>query len=360
MIMSVYGCNMNLELQQRAVEYNAVIKNFPNLRDGLFEQMPPIEMKERYMPNQDDSPNKNGAGDEELLNEEEQKNRQNNKEEVARTLLDLFEDEPSSTSPPVTANHSTATTANSNILDLFDTPAVPAARAAAPATAPTIAINPTSANMDLLFGLDSKATAPPPVVQPKASNQDIMDLFGSSSTKTSPSSMKPAFNGLPAVASSNSNLDDIFGNLNPKPTSAVNGGNSNDLLSMFMSPAAGSTPAANFRNETQIDQVMVVYDKNDLRITMEPDNSHPNDLEQAAIKVKACNTSVSNLIKEVLFSSAVPKNMTLQLSPPTTKIIHPMDSMAQIITISNPSRVSFRVVLVVFILFEKLDPSFLF
>jgi hypothetical protein len=47
-VMSVYGCNMNLELQQRAVEYNSILKNYDNLRDGLFEQMPAVELKAVY------------------------------------------------------------------------------------------------------------------------------------------------------------------------------------------------------------------------------------------------------------------------------------------------------------------------
>ena len=53
---------MNLELQQRAVEYNSIIKRYTNLKDGLFEQMPPLEMKQTtYV---------NGVDEEAYLNEQ--------------------------------------------------------------------------------------------------------------------------------------------------------------------------------------------------------------------------------------------------------------------------------------------------
>lgn len=36
---------MNLELQQRAVEYNSIFKKHDDLRNGLFEAMPEFEAK---------------------------------------------------------------------------------------------------------------------------------------------------------------------------------------------------------------------------------------------------------------------------------------------------------------------------
>ena len=43
--MSIYGCHMNLELQQRAVEYNSIFKKHNELRQDLFESMPEFENK---------------------------------------------------------------------------------------------------------------------------------------------------------------------------------------------------------------------------------------------------------------------------------------------------------------------------
>lgn len=43
--MSIYGCNIGLELQQRAVEYNSIFKKFNHIRSNLFDKMPVIEYK---------------------------------------------------------------------------------------------------------------------------------------------------------------------------------------------------------------------------------------------------------------------------------------------------------------------------
>jgi hypothetical protein len=334
-----------LELQQRAVEYNAVIKKFPNLRDGLFEQMPPMEMKERYL--NDDSLNQN----DELLTEEEQRAQQEkNKEEVAKTLLDLFDTDDTGTAgsspqPPHISDMPSGANTNASILDLFDQPA-PSAAVNKPGA---VASNQTSSNVDLLFGLDSSSVAPQSTAS--KSNQDIMDLFGGGGGSAS-SKPTAAFNGLTAQPAS-SNLDDIF-NLNSSASSAVqqqrqapvstNGSDPNDILSLFGTPSTTSSRKANddlFGGGSigNTSLVIVAYEKNDIKITVEPDNTQTNSLERPVLKMRAYNTSVANQLREVLFSSAVPKSMQLQLSSPTTKIIQPMDSMSQTITISNPTHV---------------------
>ncbi|XP_048448250.1 AP-1 complex subunit gamma-1-like isoform X2 [Rhincodon typus] len=42
-IMSVYGSSIDVELQQRAVEYNALFKKFDHMRSALLERMPIME-----------------------------------------------------------------------------------------------------------------------------------------------------------------------------------------------------------------------------------------------------------------------------------------------------------------------------
>lgn len=46
--MSIYGCNMNLELQQRAVEYDSIFRKHSNLRPILFDNMPIIERTSNF------------------------------------------------------------------------------------------------------------------------------------------------------------------------------------------------------------------------------------------------------------------------------------------------------------------------
>ena len=119
--MSFYGCNMNLELQQRAVEYNSIIKNYENLRDGLFEQMPAMEMKTN-------STYSNGINCEDIqedtMTEEEKHQLQLlQQQEAAKTLIDIFKDDPieTPTQPPssvvlISSNKST----NNDIFDLLN------------------------------------------------------------------------------------------------------------------------------------------------------------------------------------------------------------------------------------------------
>ena len=47
------------------------------------------------------------------------------------------------------------------------------------------------------------------------------------------------------------------------------------------------------------------------------------------------------MVKEFLFSAAVPKTMQMQLSTPLTSVIQPMDSLVQTMAISNPKKVLF-------------------
>ena len=106
---------MNLELQQRAVEYNAIIREHDNLRDGLFETMPALEMKT----NQAYTNGFNGDDlTEETLTEEELQQQQiKMQQEAAKTLLNIFSDD-----TPAQATAQGATTNNVDLLDgLFDT-----------------------------------------------------------------------------------------------------------------------------------------------------------------------------------------------------------------------------------------------
>ena len=114
---------MNLELQQRAVEYNLVIKKYDNLREGLFEQMPPLEMRANInLPNgvNDEAENNEeaaGAGNEASLMGDDSQQQKKQKEDATKTLLDLFDDDISST--PVQTPTTNITTSHKANNDLF-------------------------------------------------------------------------------------------------------------------------------------------------------------------------------------------------------------------------------------------------
>ena len=333
MIMSVYGCNMNLELQQRAVEYNSIIRNHGGIKDGLFEQMPVIEMKSNPYANGDE--NANDAEDQEA--QELQLKRQ--QEEAAKTLLDIFSEDaspPSNTAPvflnaqPASKPPPTAANNNFDLLGLMDD-----GPSAAPVTNSNTAAQ-SQPDFDSLFQLSA------PVPTPAVSNNNF-DLFMSGPATTAKAPAQSTSNGL----------NDLLG-LGGGPSSN-NTTNGNDLMNLFMGSsqpvssmsdnnilASLQAPALKQQNQKSSSASLVVYEKNDLKITLEPaaGGNHSN-AEQHFLQLKAENLGLLNTITDVLFSAAVPKTMQMQLSTPNTFIIQPLDSLIQTLAISNPKRVSY-------------------
>lgn len=68
-MIDVFGGHMDVELQQRSVEFSSLFSKHDNLRPSLFERMPPMENK-----SQTSTPFQNGqATEEELTNEVDNK-----------------------------------------------------------------------------------------------------------------------------------------------------------------------------------------------------------------------------------------------------------------------------------------------
>lgn len=345
--MSVYGCNMNLELQQRAVEYNSIIRNHGSIKDGLFEQMPVIEMKSNPYANGDE--NANDAEDQEA--QELQLKRQ--QEEAAKTLLDIFSEDasPPANTAPVFMNAAQpasvkpAVSNNFDLLGLMDD-----GPSAAPVSTSTVSSSqPANVDFDSLFNVS--ASKPAPVATAAVSNNFDLLMSGPSTNTTK----------MPSQSTSNG-LNDLLG-LGAGPTSGGNTQNGNDLLNLFMgSTPAPSNPVSSSMSTDNIlaslqappalkqqqqhqnqksNASLVVYEKNDLKITLEPaaGGNHTN-AEQHFLQLKAENLGLLNTITDVLFSAAVPKTMQMQLSTPNTSIIQPLDSLIQTLAISNPKRVS--------------------
>lgn len=350
-IMSIYGCNMNLELQQRAVEYNAILKRYENLREGLFEQMPPIEIK-----TQNDLSAFQDEDDEQQQEQQEYEqapsgDANKRKEEATKTLLEFFDDE---VPTPTVATSQTANKIDSvNILDLLDEPQ-PTVAAAKPAPSASKAAN---NNLDSLFSLDanipsqqtSSVAANPlndlfglgqqPVqakAQPVATNSnnlDILDIFGGPSgagVNSVPSSLQPQ--------STSNNLDDLLG-FGGSTITTLN----NDLFDTIGSTSTSTNKPANTNQLGQTpsaNRTLVIYDKNELKLTLEPSSKSRNSLEQINLEMKANNSSLMHTVNEFLFSAAVPKTMQMQLSPPTSNQILPLDFVTQSILVWNPKQVN--------------------
>lgn len=331
-VLSFYGCNMSLELQQRAVEYNSIVRMHPNLQEGLFEQMPALEMKANQ-------PYTNGFNvddlDEEILTEEEQQQQQiKQQQEAAKTLLNIFsEDAPSTTQPVIQPKN------NVDLLDgLFDdstaAPVMPASNVAS--------ANPVdlmSNNSDMLFSLQEPTLAnnTVPVSPQQKSKSDILDLFDG----PKPNQSAGVMNSKP-ISSNTNGLDDLLGlggtptPISP-PTKQTN--NSTDILDLLGSNST-SVKSSQGNSTPSVAQV-IAYEKNNIKIIFEPTisasmNSSPST--QHFINMTASNTSFSEPVSEFLFGVAVPKSMEMQLSHPSTSVLQPFESIKQTIAIKNPNK----------------------
>lgn len=306
-IMSVYGCNMNLDLQQRAVEYNTVLKKYESLREGLFEQMQPFELKQTYVTEEDDY---------EAANEEDkQQEKERLKQEAAKNLLDIF-GEDSSESITTTVPNPPSTNANS-LLDIFDAPAVQSTK--------------PSNNQNLIDSIFDSTPAQ------NVQKTDLLDIFGGISTQ-------------PVKPSASSGLDDLLGlgesSLGANKVPSKPAANNADILSMFSAPSAQvNKPVQNGHPQHNgTHQSMVIYEKNELKITIEPSaGGKGSDETQHFVQLKAENMSFSNVIKDFLLSAAAPKTMQLQLSQPDKTHLQPLDNLSQTIAIANPNKVNFKI-----------------
>lgn len=297
-IMSVYGCNMNLDLQQRAVEYHTVLKKFDNLKEGLYEQMQPFELKQTYIDEveEDIYENKNS---EEILHEKEKQ-----KEEATKALLLIFEEDSTET----TQNKIEAPTLDP-LGDIFGNS--------------TPSIKPSNSNvLDSIFGSNEQAF-------PQTSN-NVLDIFDSSNKQ---SASKPIQTGL----------DDILGLNSPSIPNKSEVASNNDIMDIF--GITQSKPIQNGHGEllNGKKQSMNVYEKNEVKISLEPSaNGKGSSATQHFIQLKAENLSFSNVIRDFIFSAAAPTSMKLQLSQPDKTNLQPFENLSQTIAIANPNKVKIK------------------
>lgn len=322
---------MNLELQQRAVEYHAIIKKHDNLRDGLFEQMPAIELKISYANANSTTTNNVDQENlyEEFQSEEDKKKEQERfKEEAAKTLIDIFSDDtlgpisPTAAAQTTNVDHQankpkTSSTSDFDILNFLEQPAVTQTQ-----TRPQINQN---NDLDSIFSVPSATTLQTQPQHHQKSNADILDIFNSNVTNPPKPANNLTLNGLEDL------LGGGFGS-QPIPSQAKN--NSNDLLN-FLSISQINGGLVKPKSSS----ILTAYEKNDLKIVFETTPGKTSTLEQSYLQVKADNLSVNNFVKDFSFSAAVPKTMQIQITPPNSTVMQPLESLALMVVISNPKKV---------------------
>ncbi|KAG9284081.1 hypothetical protein G9A89_022855 [Geosiphon pyriformis] len=278
-----YSTSIEVEIQQRAVEYKNLFK-FENIRPAILERMPIPEIKEEQNKSSQDmvgiksEGNDEGGGlldldDGNLVSDSKKAAPEQN---TADLLADIFGNAASTTSKPVTST-------KNDIMSLFDNPT---------STTSATSINPAAT-----------ASKQPPLQNPLES-LGLLGLTNSHqpSIPSQPSTL-PQSSGLPQTPMRQ-----------PSPI-----------------PSPTTIPQSNY----------TAYDKDGFKITLDPskDPTTPNVLN---INVTFHNIGLGTTIQNLLFQAAVHKTQKLQMQTPSSTIIPPGATATQLIRVANPQKTNVR------------------
>lgn len=285
-ILGRYETSVDLELQQRSVEYDALLSR-GDIRDGVLEAMPPPEIRTT------------------MVGTVSEKRSVGSTRTDKDSLLDLMGDDSMGMSSSTSARGGLDVKSGSSTQNTHDLLA------------------------DIFGGGDSNSssTAAAPAQSsagPKASVNDILDLFGGASVSSPPPQQQPhsasGLNGLSSagsgvgVGSSSSSSSssnglaglDIFGSAAPASPSPA--------ASAAATSAPVSAAAASPQGHT-------AYDAKGLKITLTP---RPNPQRPEIVNLVATFTSSVD-VTALSLQAAVPKSQKLQMLPASSTTVSPGD-----------------------------------
>ncbi|XP_067641530.1 AP-1 complex subunit gamma-1 isoform X2 [Eurosta solidaginis] len=323
-LITSFGSHLNVDLQQRGVEFTQLFGTYKNLRPPLLEKMPPMQISRISSQNgessgsyDDNSPhlieNGIGIGDEQLGGKESNISALGDNTNI---LLDLLGGSDFN-SPPIATDLSNSmavqkknsknandTSSNQAILDLLDLDI----------SAASTNTNNTTTNINNVLGLD---------------------LSGGAITTTA----------LPTTAATNGN--DLSSIMSLSGSSGTGGGigiaaglmSSNSLPQIGALPVANPLDLASSPNNIAVPQgpTLTVLDKNDLLVQLVPVRN--NDCLQ--IYMTTTNNS-SNTLEQYVFQAAVPKVFTLQMLSPSGSLLPPNGVITQEMRVVSTSRATLR------------------
>ncbi|XP_054086815.1 AP-1 complex subunit gamma-1 isoform X3 [Zeugodacus cucurbitae] len=333
-LITSFGSHLNVDLQQRGVEFTQLFGTYKNLRPPLLEKMPPMQISRISSQNgessgsyDDNSPdlieNGLGIGDEQLGKE----SNMNTLGDNTNILLDLLGGTDLSTPTATDLSNSVAvqkknsknaneTSNNQAILDLLDLDIS--------ATTTTS----TSANMNNVLGLDLgggglASTIPTTAATNGNDLSSIMSLSGNGIGGVGAISGVGVGMGVGGLLGSNSIL------AQPNTMSG------NALLSDLASPVVNAAPP----NNIAVPQgpTLTVLNKNDLLVQLVP--VRRNDCLQ--IFMTTTNNS-SNTLEQYVFQAAVPKVFTLQMISPSGSVLPPGGVITQEMRVVSTSNAILR------------------
>jgi len=281
-IIAKYKTNINLELQQRAVEFTSLNNLNDDIRTVVLDRMPALEnIKESRKQNLENS----------LLSSDEHLDSSKN----SNDLLDM-----------ILGDSTTTTTSNSKPMEKTSS---------------------SSSNdiMDLLGDLQMGPSITP--MTPSSNNNSSNDLVNQMNN------MNLMNTSTPATTNQNNNLNNLLslGNImQPNSSSNMSLLNTMQPTNISTSPM---TSASSIKNEN------VLYHKNGLKIVFDASNESPIII---VLKTKYV-AEPSYVIDKINLLVAVPKSMKLQINPPSATICTPDSPINQIIKIANPSKAPIKI-----------------
>ena len=274
-IIDALTCHMEIDLQQRGVEFSQLFGKFENMRSALLEPMPPMERSSVQSNNE--------ANNELLTNGNDQ-----SESLLGNDLADLNIGSGSSISVIGNALNSSSQSGGDSLLDLIDT--------AAPMTSALNSSQPSSnakgqdSLLDLLGGLDMTSTTNNPLPP----NNNLLDGLMTS---------VPA--SLPPMTSISSGLDDLL--------------SSNNLNGHSSIPS------------------LVGYNKHDISITFHFDRPALSNSSVVNMNLQIVNTS-SSPVSDFSLQAAVPKSMQLEILAASSTDILAGGSISQVLKVNNPNK----------------------
>ncbi|XP_077292607.1 adaptor protein complex 1, gamma subunit isoform X2 [Arctopsyche grandis] len=284
-IIDTFGSHLNVELQQRGVEFSQLFKRHAPLRAALLERMPPLEMSSQI----------NGEGNDEI------------------NVIHCNGDDVSTTNSPVHRIQD-----ENSLLDLLGGTDIISNGETLQTPTKTVDANVTTNNqqylLDLLGELDLSAPSIPSITS-NSLDQNHMDIMANSNMTAN------------LVNNNIAPTPQLFGMSSPMPHN-----NSNYLVDGLFSSNILETPV-------ELPSITAL-NKGGLKILFTWEKSK-EQMDTANITMTAYN-SLSSTMSEFLFQAAVPRTFQIQMLSPSGAVIPSQGQVTQVLKVTNTSKAALR------------------
>uniref|UniRef100_U5EPQ6 AP-1 complex subunit gamma n=1 Tax=Corethrella appendiculata TaxID=1370023 RepID=U5EPQ6_9DIPT len=322
-IVEAFGSHLNIDLQQRGVEFSQLFRDYSHMRNALLEKMPKMQINRSSLNgNGNDGGSGIGLYDDNLVNNLDlienslddgdnlivPNNKINNDSNALLDLLGGNDDD-------ILSN----TISLNNSVNKLSSITLPTS-----ITTTTTASNNNQDLLDLLGGLDLTSTSTP---APTA----ISGSTGTPTTISNPNSF---------VISPTSNLVNDLNEINNQTTAITTSSSFGGLDNLLNSnPTTGSlfSDFSSLNNNEDNSKKLTALDKDGLFVQLVTKTSSGS----LQIMMIAVNNTL-NTLEQYLFQAAVPKSFTLQMLSPSGSSISPGGTITQEMRVTSSAKAILR------------------